>query len=118
MERSKTSPQDNFINPHLLLDVLVHTQRDLSRFNGPDAFKTGGHLCFWISRLKPFRACKGLHPLYTNETLGLTVGLSIVRETQGPKPINCNVMANLIYNLRYGHSSPVGVSNEFQLLYS
>jgi len=116
MLKSKFSFQENFINPHLLLDVLVHVQKDLNTFDGPDAFKIGGHLCFWMARLKPFRHVTQYH-LYANETIALQVGLAIVRESHGPRSIDHATLANLLYDLRYGHSSPVSVSNHFQLLY-
>ena len=113
----KLSPNEAFINPYLLLDVLSLTQRDLREFKGPDAFKTGGHLCFWISRLKPFRAFLKNNAFYTNEVMALQIGLCIVRETEGPRAIPSNVMANMLYELRYEHYSAMSVTNQFQLLY-
>jgi hypothetical protein len=115
LKRKITTP-DPFINPHLLLDVAVHSQADLKRFNGPDAFKIGGHLCFWIARLKPFRALPR-NPLFTNEMCGLFVGLGIVAESKGVRHIPFKELSNLFYELRYGHASPIGVSNLLQLLY-
>src|SRR5260221_12433438 len=116
MLKSKFSFQEDFINPHLLLDVLVHVQSDLLAFRGPDGFKIGGHLCFWMARLKPFRHMTQYH-LYANETIALQVGLGIVSGKHGHKAIDHKTLSNLLYELRYGHSSPMNVSNQFQLLY-
>lgn len=90
--------------------------RDLRGFNDPDAYKIGGHLCFWMAKIKPFRHISHYH-LYANESIALQCGLSIVRETCGQKAIPAAALANLLYDLRYGHSSSVTVSNSFQLLY-
>jgi len=117
MLRSKFSFKEDFINPHLLLDALVHVQKDLSSFRGPDAFKIGGHLCFWMARIKPFRHLSQYH-LYANESIALQCGLSIVREIHGHRSLPFPVISNLLYDLRYGHTTPMTVSNHFQLLYS
>ena len=112
----KYFPSDKFVNPHLLLDAIVHCQKDLKGFKGPDAFKIGGHLAFWISRIKPFRAFT-ISPLFTNETLGLIIGLVIVGESMGRKSIPHKIHANLLYDMRYGHVTPSVLANQFQLLY-
>lgn len=117
MQEVKVSPGEKFVNPHLLLDALVHTKKGLSQFKGPDEFKTGGHLCFWISRIKPFRAFLQRNARFTNEAMALQIGLSIVRETKGRKAIPSDILSNLLYELRYGFVSPMGVSYQFQLLY-
>lgn len=117
LDSVKLAPPGRFVNPHLLLDVISHCQRDLNTYRGPDSFKIGGHLGFWIARIKPFRAFDK-SPLYTNETLGLLVGLLIVRESMGSKAIHHKIHANLLYDLRYGTVTPTVLSNQLQLLYS
>ena len=117
MENAKFSPDKEFINPYLLTDVLARCKKDLLHFDGPDAFKIGGHICYWMARLKPFRAITG-NSVYANETMAIKLGLCIVWEGYGRKSLNEKVIANLIYDLRYGHASPMAVTNQFQLLYS
>lgn len=118
MAMRKTSPEERFINPYFLLDALVHAQRGLKQFKGPDEFKTGGYLCFWMARIKPFRAFLDNFPFYTNEVMALQIGIAIIEEAQQKKrQIPYPVLANLLYDLRYGHNSPTGVTNQFQILY-
>ena len=70
------------VNPVILLDVLTHFQEDLSRIAEPNEFRVGGYLCFWIRKLKPFRRISRFN-LFTNEYIGLLIGLAIVC-TQNP----------------------------------
>lgn len=105
------------INPYLLLDSIVHARRDLSFFVGPDAFKMGGHIGFWIARLKPFRMMETPH-IKTNETLGLQLALAIVAESMGQKKVHYKILQNLLHDLRYGMATPMAFSNQLQMLYA
>jgi len=105
------------VNPYLLLDAIVHTRRDILQFPGPDAFKMGGHLGFWIARIKPFRMMDTAH-IFTNERLGLLIAMTIVGESMGHKQLHHRILQNLFYDLRYGTVAPMAFSNQLQLLYS
>jgi hypothetical protein len=105
------------INPYLLLDAIVHAKRDLSFFTGPDAFKMGGHIGFWIARLKPFRMMETSH-IKTNETLGLQLALAIVAESMGQKKVHYKILQNLLHDLRYGMATPMAFTNQLQMLYA
>lgn len=116
MENVKFAPKQEFINPYILTDVLVHCQKDLKKFTGPDAFKIGGHICYWLAKLKPFRAITE-DTIYANESMALRMGLCVVWEGHGRRSLDHKIQANMLYNLRYGHNSPITISNQFQLLY-
>ncbi len=103
-------------NSYILLDLIVHFQEDMKKYDNPNVYKIAGCLCFWIRKLKPFRKIDKLN-FYTNEIFGLLTGSFFVASVHGSKTIPEDLFHNMLYDLRYGVVSYSVIANQFNLLH-
>lgn len=98
-------------------DLIIHYQRDIKKYPGPNLIKQAALITFWIKKLKPISLCETT-PQYINELFALCCASTVLGEPYySTIPITSNRLVDIIHMFRYGFVSPRTLFLLYDLLY-
>lgn len=120
-QKSNKSPlplNTPYFDEPVLLDVIAQTQHSVKTYTAPNELKVGGHLTYWIQKLKP------CHPQpkmanFTNEIIGLLLGFGVIAAKNGnsSKKIGSELLSNWVYDFRYKDICSNSIINFFASIF-